>query len=96
MHRILSTLLLGAALAAPVAIRADDEHHEREKARRYYDRNAKDWHEWNEREERAYRRYLEENRLREDRWERANAARQRAYWRWRHNHPDAVVFGDRR
>jgi len=95
MHRIMSTLLLGAALIAPVAIQADDEHHDRDK-KRYYDRDAKDWHEWNEQEERAYRRYLEESRQRDLAWERANAAQQRAYWKWRHKHPDAVIYGDRR
>ena len=95
MRRILSTLVLGAALTAPVALRADDEHHDRDKKHRYYDRDAKDWHEWNEQEARAYRRYLEENRLRQLEWERSNAAQQRAYWKWRHKHPDAVIYGDR-
>jgi len=92
MRRFLTTLALGATLAVPVVIKADD-HHDKN---RYYDRNSRDWHEWNEREERAYRRYLQENRQRELAWERANAKQQRAYWKWRHKHPDAVVYGDRR
>ena len=95
MHRFLSTLFLGAALISPVALRADDDHHDKAK-KRYYDRQVKDWHEWNEQEERAYRRYLQESRQRDLAWERANAAQQRAYWKWRHKHPDAVIYGDRR
>ena len=96
MHRIFTTLLLGAALSAPVMLKADDDHHDHDKDRhRYYDRSARDWHEWNEAEERAYRRYLEENHRRQIEWEKANAAQQRAYWKWRHKHPDAALYGDR-
>jgi type III secretory pathway component EscR len=94
MHRFLTTLVLGAALVAPVGLRADDDHHEKDK-HRYYDRDAKDWHEWNEQEQRAYRRYLEENHKRDLAWERARANEQRSYWKWRHKHPDAALYGDR-
>jgi hypothetical protein len=59
-----------------------DEHH------RYYDRDHKDWHEWNEGESRAYRHYLEERHEHYRDWVKANQAQQRAYWRWRHEHPD--------
>ena len=66
MSRTLSALILGAALCAPaVVVRADDEHHEREKAKRYYDQERRDYHEWNEQENRAYRRWNEERRERE-------------------------------
>ncbi len=58
MRRYLSSLLLGAALCAPVVMYAQDEHHDK----RYYDREKKDYHEWNEREERAYRHWLKEER----------------------------------
>jgi hypothetical protein len=75
-------------------LKADDDHHDKD--HRYYDRDAKDWHEWNDREARAYRRYLEESRRKQIEWERANAAQQRDYWKWRHKHPDAEVYGDRR
>jgi len=94
MHRFLSTLVLGAALIAPVSMKADDDdHRDKVKNRRYYDRDAKDYHQWNAQEDRAYRRYLQEQRQRDLAWERANAAQQRAYWKWRHQHPD--VYGDR-
>jgi hypothetical protein len=86
MHRILGVLLLGATLASPVILKAE-EH-----PRRYYDRGGRDWHEWNEREERAYRHYLEEKRWEYRAWERRKRAEQAEYWRWRHGHPDAILF----
>lgn len=96
MSRYLSAFLLGTLLTIPVtAIRADEheEHHDRDHARRYYDPDRHDWHEWNERETRAYRRWREERREREFR-DFANARReeQREYWRWRHEHPDTVLW----
>ncbi len=94
MKRLLSTLLLSAALAAPVAMRADNRDHD--KAKRYYDRDARDWHEWNEREERAYRHYLQEKRLENRDWEKTRREEQRDYWRWRHQHSDSILFPDHR
>ena len=81
MKRKLSTLLLGLALAGPVAGLADAQSH------RYYDRDRRDYHEWNEREDRAYRHWLQEQHYKMREWRRATKAQQRAYWRWRHEHP---------
>lgn len=55
---------------------------------RYYDRDYRDYHTWNEREARAYHRYWVEQRRREIAWERASARQRREYWRWRHRHMD--------
>jgi type III secretory pathway component EscR len=85
MSRIWSTLLLGATLLTPIAARADDDHR---KVKRYYDRDAKDWHEWNEREERAYRDYLKENRKEAHDWAKAEKKEQKEYWKWRHKQLD--------
>ena len=94
MKRLLSTLLLSVALAAPVAVRADNRDHDRVK--RYYDRDARDWHEWNDREDRAYRRYLEEKRRDYHDWEKMGREDRRNYWKWRHEHSDIILFPDRR
>ena len=99
MSRTLNALILGVALSLPAAVvaRADDEHHDREKAKRYYDRERKDYHEWNEHENRAYRRWMEDRREREYReFNRLERERQRDYWRWRHEHPDTILWPDRR
>jgi hypothetical protein len=82
---VLSAALLGPITLAPIPLKAEPPH-------RYYDREHKDWHEWNEREDRAYRHYLEERHERYREWAKAKRAEQRAYWRWRHEHSDAVLF----
>jgi hypothetical protein len=87
MHRFMSAFLLSIALMSPVAMRADEHHY-----KRYYDRDHRDWHEWNEREDRAYHRYWEERHERQLEWARLRRERQREYWRWRHEHSDTVLF----
>jgi ribulose kinase len=85
MSRYFCAVLLGAALLGTTAF-ADDEHHE--KAKRYYDRERKDYHEWNEHENQAYRHYMEENHRQYHDWAKANRREQQDYWKWRHDHPD--------
>ncbi len=87
---ILSSLLLSTAfLIAPVAARADDKHRQ---DKRYYDRQARDYHTWNNDEDRAYRAYLMENHrdYREFRVVKRN--QQTEYFRWRHSHPNTTLF----
>lgn len=93
MKRFLSLGALGAFLLVPASVvpmRADDDrddHH----VKRYYDKDARDWHEWNENEDHAYHHYLEERHITVHDWDHAPARERRDYWRWRHAHPDAVV-----
>jgi hypothetical protein len=87
MRRYLSTLLLGVAMCAPVVVMQakDDDHH----TKRYYDRYKKDYHVWNEQEDRAYQHWLQEERRRPVHpWVKANRNEQTEYWRWRHDHSD--------
>jgi len=63
---------------------ARDDH-----PKRYYDRDHRDYHQWNEGEARAYRHYLEENHRTYHDWNRARKSEQQNYWRWRHEHPGA-------
>lgn len=85
MYRYLSAFVLGAALLAPVALRADDDH--KVKVKVYYDREGRDRHEWNDNEIRSYRQYqTEQHQTRE--FNRANRQQQADYWKWRHAHPD--------
>ena len=84
MRRYLGAILLSGFLLSPAIAMADDHHDSR-----YYDRDRRDYHEWNEREQRAYRHWLEQERHRTYHdWERASARERREYWRWRHAHPD--------
>ena len=98
IHRYLGSLLLGAALVAPMTITASPNSQERneekreekrEHERRYYDRDHKDYHVWNDREDGAYRRWLEEKHYQTHReFSKLKRREQSEYWEWRHAHPD--------
>jgi hypothetical protein len=55
---------------------------------RIYDSHYRDYHHWDDREDRAYRRYLAERRWQYREYRRQSRRRQREYWAWRHSHPD--------
>ena len=84
MKNFLGTLILGVALTAPVAAQAVSV--------RIYDKGHKDYHVWNDNEDKAHRRWLEERHEQNREWRRENTSRQRDYWKWRHEHNDAVLF----
>ncbi len=84
---ILTAFLVGATLTASVAMKADD-HHEK----RYYDKQARDYHKWDDHEDRAYRAYLGEQHRDYRDFHKTKSAQQREYFRWRHEHPDNVLF----
>lgn len=90
MRKALFAVILGAGLiaATPSGLRADD-HDRDHKEKRYYDRDAKDYHAWNQNEDRAYRHWLTEERHgRYHDYARAKRDEQREYWKWRHEHAD--------
>ena len=91
MRNSFGVFLLSAALLAPVAARAYDDH-DRDNRQRYYDSYRHDYHQWNSNENRAYRRYLDERHEQYRDWARANSRQQREYWRWRHSHPDRMLW----
>jgi hypothetical protein len=72
---------------APVAMRADDHHD-----KRYYDRDGRDYHTWNSQEDRAYRVYLTDQHRDYREFQKTKAVQQREYFKWRHDHPDHVLF----
>jgi hypothetical protein len=102
MHRlqILGALLLGVALVTPVALRAQDESKKSTttttttstETKRYYDPVEKDYHMWNEQEDRAYRVYLQEKRTDYVEFPKVKVTEQREYFKWRHGHPDSVII----
>ena len=98
MHRYLGSLLLSVALIAPVGIQAgsnfrDDsrqdarERNERDQ-RRYYDRDYRDYHRWDNREDGRYRSRGTERHEAYRPFYKLHRAKQRAYWKFRHEHPD--------
>jgi Ni/Co efflux regulator RcnB len=102
MHRayqyLFTSFVLSAVLAAPSAMNAagnaqdngrQEENRRDDKDRnRVYDRYHKDYHNWDDREDHAYRGYLQERHIDYRPLAEMRAREQRAYWKWRHNHPD--------
>lgn len=88
MNRLLTAVLLSAAMITPVVVASAQTV----TYKRYYDRNSRDYHEWNDNERRAYARYQAEQRAEQRReWARNNRSQQAVYFKWRHTHPDTVV-----
>ena len=86
---ILSALALSTTLIVPVAARAEDRnHHEK----RYYDRDARDYHTWNNNEDRAYRAYVQDQHRDQRHFNKVKRSEQQQYFKWRHQHPDNTLF----
>jgi hypothetical protein len=93
--RILTTIALAAALLIPTCVIAQDHDHDhdhnRNQHQRYYDKHYRDYHEFDERENRAWHIYAEQQRRANWKWEQAKERQRQRYWEWRHNHSDAVL-----
>lgn len=87
-HRYVSSLFLAAALVAPFAIKAAPKPQDAGVQVKVYDRHHKDYHNWDDREESSYRRYLAERRETYRVYARQHRRDQDRYWDWRHAHPD--------
>ena len=85
-HRYIASLFLTATLVAPVAIMAAPQ--EANVQVRFYDRQHKDYHNWDDNENRSWGVFLTQNHKRSHEFSRANKREQSNYWKWRHNHPD--------
>ena len=82
INRYLWPLVLGAAMLSPMltigcAARV-----------RYYDSYHRDYHRWNDREDRDYRVWLGERHYEYRDFNRLDRDQQRDYWNWRHDHRD--------
>jgi hypothetical protein len=85
--RIVASLFLAAALAGPMAAMAFPAPAGAEVYVRVYDRNHRDYHNWDGRENHAWGVYLTNNHRRNYEYRRANRNEQQRYWAWRHSHP---------
>jgi hypothetical protein len=100
-YRYLSSLVLTAALAAPVAMMAaaspqdnrnqqdnkSQENRQSQNNKRYYDKGHKDYHTWNNNEDQAYQRYQTQHHQKRS-FAQLNKRQQTSYWNWRHSNPD--------
>src|SRR5579863_3219500 len=97
-YQFVGLCLLSAAIVMPAAIRSgarpqDRDHRDdgRQDDRRAYDSVHRDWHDWDDREEGAYKRFLEERRRPYRSYFDVDVRTQADYWNWRHGHPDQAV-----
>src|SRR5690348_6333721 len=92
---LLSAALLGTLALTPAILRADHDHDDHDRDHRvYHDREHNDDHHWDAHEDRAYRIWAREQHRRHENFERMREEDQAAYWRWRHEHSDAVLHID--
>jgi Ni/Co efflux regulator RcnB len=91
MNHYLKVLALSAALIIPVAVSAQsrdqqDRRQTNQQIRRYQDKAHNDSHQWDDREDQTYRRYLQEQRKDYRDFSRVGKRGQNNYWNWRHIH----------
>ena len=87
-HRYIASLFLTAGLAASGSIVAAAPPQEASVQIRVYDRDHRDYHNWDDREEHAYRGYLTERHENYRAFDKQKHKHQKNYWNWRHSHPD--------
>jgi hypothetical protein len=87
-HRCISALFLTAALGASGSIVVAATPHASVRVR-VYDSGHHDYHNWDDREDHAYRGYLTENHQNYRAYGKESHKQQAAYWNWRHAHPDS-------
>ena len=85
-HRCISALVLAAAIVTPVAMMAAPVPQGVQI--RIYDRNHRDYHNWDDRESHAWGVFLTDNHRKNHEYSRAHRREQSEYWNWRHSHPD--------
>jgi hypothetical protein len=87
MKKHIPALLFAAVLAAPsLAVAAPQDHRPAQK--RVYDRDHKDYHVWDSREEQSYRAWANEQHHANLNYAKLKRQQQSEYWAWRHAHPD--------
>ena len=96
MRRMFSALLmmttLGASIAVPTSALAGESRVSVNITRRTYDPYRRDYHAWDQREERSYRAYLAERHRSYVIYQRQRLAQRRAYWRWRHEREERFEY----
>jgi hypothetical protein len=83
---LIPALLLSTVLVAPLATRTSAKA--QSVSIRVYDRDHKDYHDWDDREQHAWERFRVEHPKYRVEFKRTTREQQREYWKWRHEHPD--------
>ena len=86
-HRSIALLFLTAALAAPVATMAAPAPQATVQLK-IYDKSHKDYHVWDDNEDRAYTTFRGSHPGYNEKFAKTNSKQQTTYWNWRHANPD--------
>jgi hypothetical protein len=89
-HRPFAAILLTSLLVSPVASFAAQRIENR--GPRLYDRAYRDYHAWDNSEDRLYRRWLAEHHMRPRPLSQLNARQRRNYWAWRHQYQQEFSY----
>jgi hypothetical protein len=87
-HCYIASLFLTAAFALPTSLLAAPAAQEARVQVRVYDKQHKDYHNWDDNENRAWGQYLTDNHRNSHEFSKSNKKEQSQYWNWRHAHPD--------
>lgn len=82
----ISSLFLAAALVAPLWSMAAPVPQGASVQIRVYDSGHKDYHNWDDNENRAWGQYLSDNHEKSHDFKKAKKKEQSNYWNWRHDH----------
>jgi len=91
MKHFLNVALLSVGLITPIAMAPTVLRAEDHGAARYHDSQRNDDHEWNDREDRAYRMWVKEKHRKYVDFSKLRENDRQSYWDWRHEHSDAVL-----
>jgi hypothetical protein len=83
---LVSSLFLTAAFVAPAAITANATP--QSVSVRVYDRDHKDYHNWDDHEAQSYERFRGEHPKYSATFSKTKRREKKTYWNWRHEHPD--------
>ena len=86
MRRKCLFLFLAVGLIAPMGLRANAVP--QGVSVRVYDRDHKDYHNWDDRENKSWGVYLSDNHKKDHEFSKSSMREQSNYWNWRHAHPD--------
>lgn len=93
MRKLLVTLPLTFGLLLPAYVFARQDHdrddHDKDRGRTpyaYYDDKHRDWHQWNDSEDKEWRGYLESQHRQYVPFNQADERDQQRYWSYRHKH----------
>lgn len=87
-NRFIGSLILAAAIAAPMTMIAAPGPNDDGVQVRVYDSHHKDYHNWDDHENTSWGVYLTNNHKKPHEFSRSSKREQSNYWNWRHSHPE--------